>query len=61
MQQTGGAYGNLATLAQQTGQIGAAARMGQGVAMSNLAGTLGSAYIKNQGGGAGVDFFGTTH
>ena len=48
MTNTGAAYGNLANLAQQTGQIGAAAAMGQGSSLSNLAGTLGSAYIKNQ-------------
>lgn len=49
MSQTAGAYGNLATLAQQTGQIQAGAAMGQGTALANLAGTLGAAYIKNQG------------
>jgi len=48
MQQTGAAYGNLANLAQQTGQIQAGAAMGQGSAATQLAGTLGSAYIKSQ-------------
>lgn len=46
MQQTGAAYQNLANLAQQTGQIQAGAIMGQGTALANLAGTLGSAYMK---------------
>lgn len=46
MGQTAAAYGNLANLAQQTGQIQAGAAMGQGTAMSNLAGTLGAAYIQ---------------
>lgn len=45
MSQTAGAYGNLANLAQQTGQIQAGAAMGQGTALTNLAGTLGAAYI----------------
>ena len=47
MQQTGSAYGDLATMAQQTGQIQAASAMGQGSALTSLAGTLGSAYITN--------------
>jgi len=47
MQQTGQAYGNLANLAQQTGQIGAATALGQSSAITNLAGQLGSAYIKS--------------
>lgn len=45
MAQTAGAYGNLANLAQQTGQIQAASQMGMGSAFGSLAGTLGSAYI----------------
>lgn len=45
MAQTAGAYGNLANLAQQTGQIQAGSAMGQGTAFSNLMGTLGAAYI----------------
>lgn len=48
MQAMGSSYGNLATLAQQTGQIQAASQMGQYGALTNLAGTLGSAYIKNK-------------
>lgn len=48
MAQTAGAYGNLATLAQQTGQIQAGAQMGQYGALTNLAGTLGAAYIGRQ-------------
>lgn len=48
MQQTAGAYSNLATLAQQTGQIQAANQMGMYGGLTNLAGTLGSAYIKSQ-------------
>lgn len=48
MAQTAGAYGNLANLAQQTGQIQAAAQMGQAGALTNLAGTLGAAYIKSR-------------
>lgn len=46
MSQTGAAYGNLANLAQQTGQIQAASALGQGTAITNMAGTLGSAYMK---------------
>lgn len=45
MAQTAGAYGNLATLAQQTGQIQAASQMGQAGATSQMLGTLGAAYI----------------
>lgn len=48
MSQTAGAYGNLANLAQQTGQIQAGAQMGQAGALANLAGTLGAAYIGRQ-------------
>ena len=48
MAQTGQAYGGLSTLAQQTGQIQAGAEMGAGGALTQLAGTLGSAYIRGQ-------------
>lgn len=42
----GSAYGNLANLAQQTGQLQAGAALGQGTAFTNLIGGLGGAYIK---------------
>lgn len=46
MSQIGGAYGNLANLAQQTGQLEAAGALGQSQGITGLLGTLGSAYIK---------------
>lgn len=42
----GAAYGNLANLAQQTGQLQAGAALGQGTTIANLVGGLGSAYMK---------------
>lgn len=42
----GATYGNLANLAQQTGQLQAGAALGQGTALTNLIGGLGSAYMK---------------
>jgi len=59
MQQTQGAYGNLATLAQQTGQIQAGAALGQGQALTNLAGTLGAQYIKSQTPSSTIDYYPT--
>lgn len=46
MQQIRGAYGNLANLAQQTGQLQAGAALGQGAAITGLAGNVAGAYMK---------------